>query len=268
MGEKVIAEAPERLKKSFAVSLGIHGGLLLALIVYSFIPHRLNFQPMSLIELQGVSAGSGAAGSKTAAAPAPKVASLKPKALSAPVSSAVQETEPKAETVSVRKAKRKTPVQKAEASKAAPVKSDLKERILQKFKTNAAYEAASVPAASSAAGQATSPAGLGSGDTPGIGTSVPFPFAWYLGEIQARITDAWDEPGMLSKDSANATAVVLFRIDRQGLVSRIALATPSGISALDDSALRAVEAANPLPPLPEEFKNAYLDVHLQFDLIG
>jgi len=44
----------------------------------------------------------------------------------------------------------------------------------------------------------------------------------------------------------------------------VKLISPSGVSVYDRAAVRAVYAANPLPPLPPEFAGERLGVHLRF----
>lgn len=267
------------LKRSFFVSLGVHASLLLALIIAAAIPHKIHFEQVAFIELGGVKSAGGSAGAGAAAAPAKipaaavktpspsapgeiKTASLKPKARAIKQTPAPSE---KAEKISV-KSNNKSAKDVTKKTKAEP-KSDLKDRILKKF---SAMNAAGAPSAGASANAASSasPAGR-AGENPGlqgIGTDVPFPFASYLSEVRDLITDLWEEPSWLSSGTGGAKAVVVFRITRDGTLAKVLLAVPSGMTALDKSAVQAVEAANPLPPLPAEFKNEYLDVNLEFAL--
>ena len=59
-------------------------------------------------------------------------------------------------------------------------------------------------------------------------------------------------------------ALVRFTINRDGRVSRIELERSSGNSSFDRAALRALYAANPLPPLPPAYRKNSLTVHLTF----
>ena len=58
--------------------------------------------------------------------------------------------------------------------------------------------------------------------------------------------------------------VVYFRIQRSGQVSDVKVETSSGLPFYDRAATRALFAANPLPPLPPEFRGESLGVHLRF----
>jgi TonB family protein len=57
---------------------------------------------------------------------------------------------------------------------------------------------------------------------------------------------------------------VAFRIQRSGQVADVRVEAASGLSYYDRAAVRAVYAANPLPPLPGDYRNEQLGVHLRF----
>jgi protein TonB len=88
-----------------------------------------------------------------------------------------------------------------------------------------------------------------------------FPFAWYLRTIQDKITARWaPPPGSLEGQHV----VVVFEIGRDGRASNVAVEKRSGNAAYDLAALRAVTDASPFPPLPAEFKEPLLRIHLGF----
>ena len=100
---------------------------------------------------------------------------------------------------------------------------------------------------------------------PSFGTSVAafdvdFPFAFYIDQMLQLIGANWLKP-----DVADGTAtVVAFRIQRDGRVTGVEMIAASGVGVYDRAAVRAVYAANPLPPLPPEFRGDHLGVHLRF----
>jgi len=51
---------------------------------------------------------------------------------------------------------------------------------------------------------------------------------------------------------------------RSGQVTDVKVDSSSGVSYYDRAAERAVYAANPLPPLPPDYRNESLGVHLKF----
>jgi len=59
-------------------------------------------------------------------------------------------------------------------------------------------------------------------------------------------------------------AMVRFRITSAGRLEAIELEESSGVPSFDRSALRALYAANPLPPLPPAYGKPSVTVHLTF----
>lgn len=111
-------------------------------------------------------------------------------------------------------------------------------------------------------------AALGGEGSPGLtdfGASVSgfdsdFPFAYYAEQLQALIGANWLKP-----DAPDGTAcVVTFRIQRSGQVTDVKIETPSGLAFYDRAASRSIYSANPLPPLPPEFRRDELGVHIRF----
>ena len=90
------------------------------------------------------------------------------------------------------------------------------------------------------------------------------PFTYYLRQLQAKISQRWTPPGPATPGQAKA--IVVFAIARDGSIAEPALEQSSGNARYDESALRAVAEAVPLPPLPLEFKPASLRVHLGFEV--
>jgi TonB family protein len=87
-----------------------------------------------------------------------------------------------------------------------------------------------------------------------------FPFAWYLGRVQAKVTERW-----AGKALPGQQPVAVFEISREGQVSRLAIEKSSGNSYYDQAALRAITEATPFPPLPAEFPGQTIRVHLGFN---
>ncbi len=113
------------------------------------------------------------------------------------------------------------------------------------------------------------PLGRPTGVAQGTGTAASaegdFPFQWYLTAVQRKIYEQWTQP--LSSAHGQKT-VVVFEIARNGEVGRARVEKTSGDTTYDLAALRAVTNANPLPPLPEQYKGAMLRVHFGFEFTG
>lgn len=110
--------------------------------------------------------------------------------------------------------------------------------------------------------------GLGGNGSPGLtnfgasvsGFDADFPFAYYAEQIQALIGANWLKPDV----PPGTACVVTFRIQRSGQVTDVRIETPSGLSFYDRAATRSIYSANPLPPLPPEFRRDELGVHIRF----
>ncbi|MDD5170419.1 MAG: TonB family protein [Syntrophales bacterium] len=85
----------------------------------------------------------------------------------------------------------------------------------------------------------------------------------YSRAIWAKIKSQWALPGgILPKQ--NILAIIHVRILRNGALTDISIEKRSGNAYFDNSALRAVEKSNPLPPLPEGINDSSLDVGIRF----
>jgi protein TonB len=97
-----------------------------------------------------------------------------------------------------------------------------------------------------------------SGETPGI--PADFHFTYYIERMLALIESRWYKPSVPPGTRARIGFVIL----KSGKVEGIRLEESSGISSFDRAALRAMYAANPLPPLPPAYGKPSLTVHLSF----
>lgn len=94
-----------------------------------------------------------------------------------------------------------------------------------------------------------------------------FPFKSYLSRIRNKIGANWDwSPAVVPAEGKKV--VVAFKILKDGRISDLQIEKPSGISFLDQSALRAVFNSQPFPPLPNDFNHEYLGVHFGFEYVG
>ncbi|NIR48165.1 TonB C-terminal domain-containing protein [candidate division KSB1 bacterium] len=92
-----------------------------------------------------------------------------------------------------------------------------------------------------------------------------FPFSYYLAVIQTRVQSNWEPPSPPARSSISRKVVVFFKIQRNGRITDITLETSSGDYVFDQAAVRAVTLANPLPPLPVDFRAPELPVHYEFE---
>ena len=98
----------------------------------------------------------------------------------------------------------------------------------------------------------------GSGSGGGNGREA-MAFVMYTAQVQQRVKDSW----IVTHERAGLTAVVQFGIRPNGEITEITLARSSGNAAFDQSALRAVHHANPLPPPPLDHLHEFLSQKVQ-----
>ena len=87
-----------------------------------------------------------------------------------------------------------------------------------------------------------------------------FTYGYYLDRMLLLIRAKWSRPPL----GSGVEATVHFRIQRDGSVEKIELVSSSGYNSFDLAALRALQAAAPLPPLPRSYREGQLGVTLIF----
>ena len=119
--------------------------------------------------------------------------------------------------------------------------------------------AVDLPSAGSPAGNPGATGALSFG-TDVAAFDADFPFSYYVQQLLALIGANWFRPDVPD----GTVCTVNFRIQRSGQVADVNVESTSGVSYYDRAAVRAVFAANPLPPLPTDYRNDQLGVHLRF----
>jgi len=106
--------------------------------------------------------------------------------------------------------------------------------------------------------------GLTTGGGPGTGSSLEitgdFCCPGYIATMVDRIRGAWNQ-----NQGSRGVAFIKFTIQRDGRLTDLIVEKPSGSTPLDLAALRAVAVTKSLPPLPNEYSNPTLVVHLSFE---
>jgi protein TonB len=99
-----------------------------------------------------------------------------------------------------------------------------------------------------------------------LGDNTPFgsEFGWYAKLLKDKVTEKW-RTSDLDQRNQNA-AVVTFTLRRDGGIGGVRLVQPSGNSALDYSAQRALFDAAPFPPLPQQFTRNSVTIEMRFSL--
>lgn len=94
------------------------------------------------------------------------------------------------------------------------------------------------------------------------GSGRGFTYSYYLNILLNKIGKNWHNP-FKDKDVVLKT-IVYFEVDKTGLIYNVRLEDKSGDALYDETTMRAVTMAKKLPPLPQEFSDDYLKVHLEF----
>ena len=106
--------------------------------------------------------------------------------------------------------------------------------------------------------------GLSTGGGPGTGSTLEiagdFCCPGYIATMVDRIRGAWNQ-----NQGSRGVAFIKFTIQRDGRLTDYIVEKPSGSTPLDLAALRAVVVTKSLPPLPNEYSNPTLVVHLSFE---
>jgi len=89
-------------------------------------------------------------------------------------------------------------------------------------------------------------------------------FKLYYNLIWQRIRSVWVLPDEALAGKKNLEAIIAIRIAKDGQIEDIQFEKKSGNSYLDESAIRAIKKANPLPPLPPGMDGEKFDVGVRF----
>lgn len=91
--------------------------------------------------------------------------------------------------------------------------------------------------------------------------SPEFPFSYYLGAIERKISRNWFSA---VSQKTTLSCVVYFRLNSRGGISSARVEKSSGNRYFDRAALQAVRSSAPFPPLPTAFDQSYLGIHFTF----
>ncbi len=92
------------------------------------------------------------------------------------------------------------------------------------------------------------------------GKGAPSSLVAYLKEMHKKLKRTWTPSATSSR-----RAQILFRLRRDGTTATVKLIVSSGDPAVDQSALKAIQAATPFGRLPEDYLPEYLDVRYVFN---
>ncbi|MBN2620398.1 TonB C-terminal domain-containing protein [candidate division WOR-3 bacterium] len=94
------------------------------------------------------------------------------------------------------------------------------------------------------------------------GSGRGFTYSYYLNILLTKIQKNWDNP-FKGKDVV-LKSIVYFEVDQKGTINNVRLEENSGNDLYNETTIRAITLTKKLPPLPQEFSDDYLKVHLEF----
>ena len=89
-------------------------------------------------------------------------------------------------------------------------------------------------------------------------------FKYYVDQINQKVASQW-YTALLDPQAAGHRLYVTFVIERDGSITHIQIAQPSGDATLDRTGLSAVQHVDNFPPLPDAYSGTHLNVTYYFD---
>lgn len=257
-----ILDRPEGLRGPFWGSVTLHVLFIGSLFASAWLGRGLNLQMGSPT---GGGLGSSVLVDPVASIPLPNRGGMEN-----PVANDTESAVPEPPKV----APKTTPKVMAPRPDAIPLKDDSlpkrpsraaaqpnKWREQQQFDRSQLYSSAGQRISSPAYGQ-TGGGGVRVGDSSPFGSQ----FGAYATLLRDQVARNWKTADLSPRLRTAPGVVVAFTIQKNGSVTNVKVVQPSGIQALDYSAMRAVYDAEPFAPLPPGFPRSSADVELTFEL--
>jgi TonB family protein len=86
----------------------------------------------------------------------------------------------------------------------------------------------------------------------------------YGGIVELKIKEAWTIPENLLKEMVDLETIIVIIIDRDGRVQKWWFEKKSGNAIYDQSAIRAIKKAEPLPPIPKGLGKEKVECEIRF----
>jgi TonB family protein len=100
----------------------------------------------------------------------------------------------------------------------------------------------------------------------GANTTLGTRFAGYAQQIQQLVAQKWHTGDVDARVQTAPVVIASFDLMRDGSIRNPRIIQPSGVSALDYSAQRAILEASPFPPIPPGFDKDSAHVEFTFEL--
>ncbi len=86
----------------------------------------------------------------------------------------------------------------------------------------------------------------------------------YYDSVESKIKESWILPGAMAQEAKKLKTIIGIIVTRDGTIEKIWIEQSSGNIYYDRAALRAVKKSSPLPPLPPEMPDKYLEIGIIF----
>jgi colicin import membrane protein len=283
-----LAGAEERLPKWVTISLIVHAGLALLVVIAPFTSSpRLPTIPIYTVELVGGERIGRTSFGTESAGPAKKNVKATAAETAPPIDIAKKEVrqdkveKPKVaekkvvddEKIAPRDKSKREPTKKEPANeskdddKAETASADsVRERLIRSAAERASARSESAQKTSKGeplsigTGEGVGGSALGPGGRGGPGIVKGMDYIIYQNRMLSTIKNNWVWVGPRSK----IKVVVQFNIKDNGEIVGLKIAQSSGNSSYDDSVLRAVRKSSPLPALAENIRGGFSEVELAF----
>ncbi len=270
-----IKESPT-FKKFVYISLSAHIILFLLILLSPKFPnlgHKRMIHYVNLISFGG--GGSGEPGGGTPRSSSPPAAKTSEELAETPVPTRETlrdlTTPPKLEQQTLSSLRHPVEKPKREMNPPEEKKAAIQKQEASAKKTSGETETGSTEGTGSGSGVSLG-VGTGSGGGVGFGSEFTsqiglsnFPYTYYLQILIDRISSNWLKSQVSSGTSEELFTTLFFKIYKDGKISIVEIEERCGIDVLDKAAVRAVQSAAPFPPLPYEYEEEYLVIHLRFE---
>jgi len=113
-------------------------------------------------------------------------------------------------------------------------------------------------------GSGGSPTGSPWGSPFGGSTALQSKLDEYYSTIWEEIKKEWAIPGDISKGRVDLETTIVIIVEKDGRIQKSWFEKRSGNALYDQSAMRAIKKAEPLPPIPKELNDNTLEIGINF----
>jgi TolA protein len=260
-----------RLLWMVALSCALHG---IAFVVFMGLPptssKNIYFSPVYSVDLVGLPpAGSslaGAPGKKNSGAQTkkPDIKLWKgPSALESQVKAQTQRSHP---VLTIPAKEKELAPRRAEPEPAGTEPAGTEDKSAE----SAGAPETSAGASAETPGTEAQTEGAGAGVPGGVpggtggGGMANLRFSQYYQSIYEKVYQSWTLPEYIMEKEGSREAIVTIKVQRDGKILSAVFEKTSGNQQFDASVMNAIKKANPLPPLPDDFRESFIEIGVRF----